>query len=459
MSHPVAEKIAAEVSVPKVALASSIGAAIEWYDFFLYGTASGLVFNKLFFPGFDPAVGVLAAFGTFAVGYLARPIGSLVFGHFGDRVGRKTMLILTLLIMGVGTFVIGLLPTYAAIGVWAPILLVAMRVLQGIGIGGEYGGAVLMAVEYAPAGRRGFYGSWPQVGVPAGLLLSSGVFAALSAWLPAGGFLSYGWRIGFLFSVVLVAVGLYIRLQVLETPAFAEVRARQEEAKVPFATLLRDSPKELGLSLLNRWIEGLTYNAYSVLVVAFAVNRLHVPQGTVLGAVIVAAAVGMVVTPLYGALSDKIGRKPVYGAGVVVVAVLAFPSFWAIQTGNPVWIWLGIVIPFGIGYFAIYAPLASFWAELFDTRYRYTGVGSVYQFSGIYASGLTPLIGSVLIGVSGGRPWLFAGYLVVVAVISLVATLFLPETYRRDIMPMVRGEATNERTVLGDQLPARQDNT
>lgn len=445
MSHPLAEKTTSEVSVRRVALASSIGAAIEWYDFFLYATASGLVFSKLFFPGFDPTVGVLAAFGTFAVGYLARPIGSLVFGHFGDRVGRKAMLVLTLLIMGFGTFVIGVLPTYSTIGVWAPILLVGMRILQGIGIGGEYGGAVLMAVEYAPAGRRGFYGSWPQVGVPAGLLLSSGVFAALSGLLPDGAFVSYGWRIGFLFSLVLVAVGLYIRLQVLETPAFAEVRARQEEAKVPFATLLREAPKELGLSLLNRWIEGLAYNAYSVLVVAFAVNQLHASQGTVLGAVIVAAAIGMVVTPLYGALSDKVGRKRVYAIGVVFVAVLAYPSFWAIQSGNTLWIWLGIIIPFGIGYFAIYAPLASFWAELFDTRYRYTGVGSVYQFSGIYASGLTPLIGSVLIEVNGGRPWLFAGYLVVVAAISLVATMFLPETYRRELMPAAHGEVANAR--------------
>src|SRR5438105_9354187 len=226
MSHPVAEKIVAEVSVPKVALASSIGAAIEWYDFFLYGTASGLVFNKLFFPGFDPAVGVLAAFGTFAVGYLARPIGSLVFGHFGDRIGRKTMLILTLLIMGLGTFFIGVLPTYSTIGVWAPILLVAMRVLQGIGIGGEYGGAVLMAVEYAPAGRRGFYGSWPQVGVPAGLLLASGAFS-LASLLPDDAFLGWGWRLVFLATVVLAAIGLYIRLQILETPAFARMKEAQ----------------------------------------------------------------------------------------------------------------------------------------------------------------------------------------------------------------------------------------
>ncbi|NKQ52297.1 MHS family MFS transporter [Amycolatopsis sp. K13G38] len=449
MSHPVARKVSAEVSVPKVALASSIGATIEWYDFFLYGTASGLVFSKLFFPKFDPAVGVLASFATFAVGYLARPVGSLIFGHFGDRVGRKTMLILTLLIMGLGTFVIGVLPTYSAIGIWAPVLLVLMRVLQGIGIGGEYGGAVLMAVEYAPAGRRGFFGSWPQVGVPAGLLLSSGVFAALSAWLPPGGFIAYGWRICFLVSVVLVAVGLYIRLQVLETPAFAEVRARQEQAKVPFAELVRRSPKELGLSLLTRWIEGLTYNAYSVLMVAFVVNRLHVQQGKALLGVIIAAAIGMVVTPLYGILSDRIGRKRVYGAGVVAVAVLAFPSFWAIQTGKVGWVWLGIIIPFGFGYFAIYAPLAAFWAELFDTRYRYTGVGSVYQFSGIYASGLTPLIGSVLIAVGGGSPWLFGAYLVVVAVISLVATVFLPETYRRDIMPTASAPVVAEQEALG----------
>jgi MFS family permease len=424
-----------DAPVARVALASAIGTTIEWYDFFLYGTAASLAFNRLFFPGFSPAAGVIAAFATFAVGYLSRPIGSLVFGHFGDRIGRKKMLVLTLFVMGLGTFVIGLLPTYHQIGIWAPVLLVLMRALQGIGIGGEYGGAVVMAVEYAPPGRRGFFGSWPQVGVPAGLLLASGVFAALSALLPDAAFVAYGWRIGFLLSILLVAVGLYVRLRVLETPAFAAVRARQQEATLPFAALIRGSARELWLSLGTRWIEGLTYNAYSVLVVSFVANQLHLPGSVALVGVIIASAVGIVLTPLYGGISDRVGRKTVYCAGVLSVLVLTFPSLWAIQTGQRAWIWLGIVVPFGMGYFAIYAPLSTFWSELFDTRYRYTGVGAVYQFSGIYASGLTPLIGSVLFAADGGRPWFFAGYMVVVGIVSLTATAFLPETHRRTIMP------------------------
>jgi MFS transporter, MHS family, shikimate and dehydroshikimate transport protein len=444
----VTSRIPQDVSVRKVALASSIGAAIEWYDFFIYGTAAGLVFNKLFFPGFDPTVGVLAAFGTFAVGYLARPVGSLVFGHFGDRIGRKTMLILTLFIMGVGTFVIGILPTYASIGVWAPTLLVLMRLLQGIGIGGEYGGAVLMAVEYAPGNRRGFYGSWPQVGVPAGLLLGAAVFALLGR-LPGDAFLAYGWRIAFLLSAVLVAIGLYIRLQVLETPAFAKVRAHQEEAKVPFGELVRRAPKELLLSMGTRWIEGLTFNAYAVLAVSFVVNQLALSNDTALGGIIVASAVGVLITPAYGALSDRIGRKRVYYFGAVAILLLTFPSFWAIQTGQLAWIWLGIIVPFGFCYYAIYAPLSSFWAELFDTRFRYTGVGSVYQFSGVYASGLTPLIGALLVAANGGRLWLFGAYMVVVAGISMVATHFLPETYKRDIMPTAGGQGADAERIAG----------
>ncbi|TNC25766.1 MFS transporter [Amycolatopsis alkalitolerans] len=439
MREPLAGQPSQDVPVSKVALASAIGTTIEWYDFFLYGTAASLAFNHLFFPSFSPAAGVIAAFATFAVGYLSRPIGSVVFGHFGDRLGRKKMLVSTLFVMGLATFAIGLLPTYGQIGVWAPILLVLMRALQGIGIGGEYGGAVVMAVEYAPPGRRGFFGSWPQVGVPAGLLLASGVFAALSGLLPKAAFTSYGWRIGFLLSALLVAVGLYVRLKVLETPAFTAMRNRQEEAKLPFAALLRGSTKEFWLSLGTRWVEGLTYNAYSVLVVSFVANQLHLSGGIALTGVIIASALGIVLTPLYGALSDRVGRKTVYTAGVLSVLVLTFPSFWAIQTGQRAWIWLGIVIPFGIGYFAIYAPLSTFWSELFDTRYRYTGVGAVYQFSGVYASGLTPVIGVTLFAADGGRPWYFAAYMVVVAVISLVATAFLPETNRRDIMPGADG--------------------
>jgi MFS transporter, MHS family, shikimate and dehydroshikimate transport protein len=427
------EELGQEVSPRKVAFASSVGATIEWYDFFIFGTAAGLVFNQLFFTNLDPITGTLVAYLTFAVGFVARPVGSVIFGHYGDRIGRKTMLILTLFIMGVATFIIGLLPTYEQIGIWAPILLVVMRIFQGIGIGGEYGGAVLMAVEYAPEGRRGFYGSWPQAGVPAGLLLGTAAFGLLSL-LPNEQFLAWGWRIAFLASIVLVGIGMYIRLQILETPAFTRVRETQEEARIPFTELLRTQPKELILGMGLRWVEGLVFNAYGVFAISYIVSQLELTRSTALTRVTIASAFGVVLVPIYGLLSDRLGRRAVYSAGAALFGLFAFPSFLLINTREPVLIWLSIVVALGLIYPAIYAPLAAWWSELFDTRVRYTGVGSVYQFSGIFASGLTPTIATLLLGFAGGEPWLFVGYMIVVTAISLVAAYASPETYNKDII-------------------------
>ncbi|HZC00292.1 MAG TPA: MFS transporter, partial [Gammaproteobacteria bacterium] len=415
-----------------VVAASFIGTAIEWYDFFLYGTAAALVFGQLFFPVSSPLINTLSAMGTFAVGFFARPVGGLIFGHYGDRIGRKTMLILTLFIVGAATFFIGLLPTYGSIGIWAPILLVVLRILQGIGIGGEYGGAVLMAVEYAPEGRRGFYGSWPQVGVPAGLLLGTVAFGLVSL-LPDEQFFAWGWRVVFLVSIVLVGIGLYIRLQILETPAFRRVREAQQEAQVPFTELLRTQPKELLLGMGTRWIEGLVFNAYGVFIISYVTGQLELTRTTALIGVTIAAAFGVVLVPVYGALSDRFGRRVVYGAGAALFGLFAFPSFLLINTRQPVLIWLSIVVALGLIYPAIYAPLAAFWSELFSTRVRYTGVGAVYQFSGIFASGLTPTIATALLGFAGGEPWLFVGYMIIVTVISLAAAYVSPETFRKDI--------------------------
>ncbi|UPK75474.1 MHS family MFS transporter [Nocardioidaceae bacterium SCSIO 66511] len=428
-----------QVSVRRVAFASAIGATIEWYDFFIYGTAAALVFNRLFFSNLPDSVGTLVAFGTFAVGFLARPVGAVIFGHLGDKVGRKKMLILTLAIMGVSTFVIGLLPTYDQVGVLAPILLVVMRVLQGIGVGGEYGGAVLMAVEYAPRGRRGFYGSWPQVGVPGGLLLASLMFSALS-FIPDAQFDAWAWRIAFLSTIVLAAVGLYVRLKVMETPAFAKVQAAQDEAKIPFAELLRTHRKQLLQGMGTRWIEGLVFNAYAVLAVSYATSDVGVSKSVVLNGIAIGAAIGCVLTPVYGHLSDRFGRKRVYSAGVVAIVLYTFPSLALIRTGSTPLIWLSIALGLGVIYAAIYAPLAAMWSEMFDTRVRYTGIGSVYQFSGIYASGLTPLIGASLIGWLDGEPWLFATYMVVIGVFSLAVVSHMPETYRKEIMPTVSAD-------------------
>ena len=442
-----AEQVAAQ-SVTRVAMASSIGATIEWYDFFIYGTAAALVFNKLFFTDLPPAVGQLVAFATFAVGYLARPFGAILFGHLGDRIGRKTMLVLTMVIMGVATFIIGLLPTYSQVGLWSPILLILMRVLQGIGVGGEYGGAVLMAVEYAPRGRRGYYGSWPQVGVPAGLLLASGMFSVLSL-LSNEAFLSWGWRIAFLSTIVLAVIGVYIRLQVLETPAFTRIKQAQEESKIPFFDLMRTHKKQVLQGMGMRWIEGLTFNAYAVLAVTYVVQYVHVAKTVVLNGIVVGAAFGVFLVPLYGHLSDRFGRKAVYGTGVLAIALFTFPSFALMKTGSTTLIWLSIVLGLGIIYSAIYAPLASFWSELFDTRVRYTGVGSVYQFSGIYASGLTPLIGVALIEYAGGQPWAFAVYMVAVALFSFIVMWFVPETHQKDIYPATTHDTTPARPAVG----------
>lgn len=427
------EDMGEHVSPHKVAFASSVGATIEWYDFFIYGTAAGLVFNELFFTNLDPVTGTLVAYLTFAAGFVARPVGSVLFGHFGDRVGRKTMLIMTLFIMGIGTLLIGLLPTYDQIGLWAPILLLVLRLVQGIGIGGEYGGAVLMAVEYAPSGRRGFFGSWPQVGVPAGLFLGTIVFS-LASLLPDPAFFAWGWRVAFLASVLLVGVGLYVRLQILETPAFTQVREAQEEARIPFMEMLRTQPREFILGMGTRWIEGLAFNTFGVFSISYVVTQLELSATVALTGVMIAAACGVVLVPVYGALSDRFGRRPVYSVGAILFGLWIVPAFLLINTREPGLIYLSIIVALGLIYPAIYAPLGAFWSELFATRIRYTGVGSVYQFSGIFASGLTPAIATALLVLAGGAPWLFVGYVIAVVIISLVSVYILPETYQRDIV-------------------------
>jgi MFS transporter, MHS family, shikimate and dehydroshikimate transport protein len=431
VSHPAAAA-STPTSPRRVAMASAVGATIEWYDFFLYGTAAGLVFEKLFFNGLSGPAAQFAAFGTFAVGFLARPIGGFFFGHFGDRIGRKKMLLLTLLIMGVGTAAIGLLPSYDAIGWWAPVLLVTLRVLQGIGVGGEYGGAVLLAVEYAPAQRRGFFGSFAHIGVPGGLLLASGAFS-LASLLPDEAFLGWGWRACFLASVVLLAVGAYIRLSVMETPAFARVQERKEVSRLPLRDLLAAQPRRLLLGMGTRFIEGFTFNFFSVYLLAYVVTNLGLSRSLALGGVMVGAALGVVLVPVTGALSDRVGRKPVYRVGAWLALVAAFPLAALVQSADGVAVFAVFVVGLGLLYGTIYGPLAAFWSELFDTRYRYTALSTLYQVSGVVASGLTPLISAWLVTRGGGTLWWVAAYNVVVAAISLTSARFLPETRGRNL--------------------------
>jgi MFS family permease len=423
-----------------VAVASAVGATIEWYDFFLYGTAAGLVFDKLYFNGLDGPAAQFAAFATFAVGFLARPVGGLIFGHFGDRIGRKQMLLLTLVIMGVGTAAIGLLPSYDRIGVWAPVALVVLRVLQGIGVGGEYGGAVLLAVEYAPPGRRGFLGSFAHIGVPGGLLLASGAFSVASL-LPDAAFLAWGWRACFLLSILLLGIGAYIRLSVMETPSFARVQEQKQVSAVPLRDLLREQPRALLLGMGTRFVEGFTFNFFSVFLLAYVVTNLELPKSWALNGIMVGAALGVVLVPVAGALSDRVGRKPVFRAGAWAALLLAFPVAALVQSGGRLAIFVALVAGLGLVYGTVYGPLAAFWSELFDTRYRYTALSSLYQLSGVVASGLTPLIAAWLVSRGGGTLWWAAGYNVAVAAISLACARFLPETRGRDLDDVDRAPA------------------
>ena len=419
-------------SIGTVAFASAIGTTIEWYDFFLFGVVTPLVFNKLFFPNFDPLVGTLLAYTTFFVGFISRPIGGIIFGHYGDRIGRKTVLVLTILIMGVATFLIGLLPTYASVGIWAPVMLLFLRIFQGIGIGGEWGGAVLMAVEHSPAGRRGFYGSWPQIGVPAGLLLSSGMVYLLS-YLPEADFYSWGWRIAFLISAVLVAVGLYIRLKIMETPAFTRIQESDKVVHVPFFELWRTHGKNTLLGLGARYIEGVTFNIFGVFVVGYLAGTLGLPRQTALAGVMIASAIMIVMLPIYGNLSDRIGRRRMFGVAGILIGILSFPAFWLMQTKEPLLVWIAIAVPFAFVYPAVYGPQAALFSELFDTRVRYTGISFVYQFSGIYASGLTPIIATALLPMGGNKPWLICLYVLAVSIVSALSVFAMTEAHKRDM--------------------------
>ena len=419
-------------SIVKVAFASFVGTTIEWYDFFLYGTAASLVFNRLFFPNLDPLAGTLAAFSTYAVGFVFRPIGGLVFGHYGDRIGRKTMLFLTLTIMGVATFLIGVLPTYQSIGVWAPILLVVMRCLQGFGVGGEWGGAVLMAVEHAPGGRRGFYGSWPQLGVPAGLVLANLIYSAFATSRSPDEFLAGAWRIPFLLSFVLVIVGLFIRLQVAEPPAFARVKESRTESRMPILDAIRIHPKGVAVAFGARFAENGFFYIYTTFVLAYVAQTLQLPQSVGLNGVLAAGVIELAAMLAYGALSDRLGRRPVYLFGAVFSLLFAFPFFWLVDTRNALLVGLAIVLGLNFGHAAMYATQASFFSELFGTRVRYSGASLGYQLSSVFAGGLSPIIATALLA-SFGSFVPVAAYLVFMAVVTVVSVWVAAETRHYDV--------------------------
>jgi MHS family shikimate/dehydroshikimate transporter-like MFS transporter len=420
-------------SLRQVALASFIGTTIEWYDFFLYGTAAALVFNELFFPEAEPTVGTLAAFGTFAVGFLARPVGGLVFGHYGDRVGRKAMLVISLLIMGLATAAIGILPTYGSIGMAAPIALVLLRMLQGIGVGGEWGGAVLMSVEHAPTGRRGLFGSFPQMGVPAGLLLSTVMFAVMQAATSEAAFLSWGWRVPFLVSIVLVGVGLFIRMKIVESPAFQAVKDDKEESNKPIVDVIKEHPRNVLIAMGMRVGENAVFYIFTVFVLSYAEETLKLGKSTMLTGLAIAAAVGLFTVPLWGWMSDRVGRKPVYLTGAAFSVLFPFAFFALVDTKETVFIYAAMILGINIGHDMMYGPQAAYFSELFGTRVRYSGASIGYQLASVFGGGFAPLIAASLLAANNDSPTLVALYMVGISLITLVATAVAPETYRDEI--------------------------
>ena len=420
------------ISVARVVAASFIGTTIEWYDFFLYGTAAALVFNRLFFPTLDPVVGTMASFGTYAVGFFARPVGGVVFGHFGDRMGRKSMLVTTLLLMGMATFLMGLLPTYDQIGVAAPVLLIVLRFIQGFGVGGEWGGAVLMVVEHGHSGRRGLNASWVQAGVPAGSLLANAVFTLFSTLLPNAAFLRWGWRIPFLFGIGLLVVGLFIRLQIYESPLFEKLRDRKRQAAVPFFEVLKRYPRNVLLAMGARMAENGGFYVFSVFVLTYATVDLALPRTMVLNCLLIATVLQFVAIPAFGLLSDIVGRRPVYLGGALALAAFAFPFFWLVETKSAVWIGVGISIAL-VSQSAMYAPQAAFFSELFGTDVRYTGASIGYQLASPLAGGLAPLICVSLLKWADGNTWGVALYLILLSAITILSVWLAAETHHTEL--------------------------
>ena len=431
------EHIDQQKNLRRVVISSILGAVIEWYDFFLYGVVAGLFFNQLFFPDFDPRIGTMLAFATFAVGFVARPLGGVIFGHFGDKIGRKKVLILTLEIMGIATVAIGLIPSYATIGIWAPVLLILCRLAQGIGLGGEWGGAVLMSFESAPAHKRAFYASLPQIGMSVGLLLASGVIGLASMLLTDEAFLNWGWRMAFILSAILLIVGSYMRKTVQETKDFSEAKAKLPEAKYPLLDAFKRYPKMMLACMGARFIDGVSFNVFGVYSLTFLTQNHGIDRTHALWAVMISSVVMSVFIPVWGHVADRIGKAKVYGICALILGFASFPAFWVIENHADSFflVCLAIGLPFGILHSAVFGTMASLFSESFDPSVRYSGIYFVYQFTAIFASGLTPLFATVLTGWAGGEPWYLCAYFAIVGVLSASCTLWMRRMSRDSRKP------------------------
>src|ERR1700674_5364469 len=415
----------------RAVIASTVGTSIEWYDFFLYSTVTGLVFAKVFFPNSDPLVGTLQAFLIYAVGFVARPVGAAIFGHYGDRIGRKATLIVTLLLMGVAPFAVAFVPTYTQIGIWGAVLLTVLRFIQGVGVGGEWGGSVLMSMEWARTNaHRGFVASWPQFGVPAGLFLANLAVLAMSQ-ISGGGFLTWGWRVPFFLSIVLVANGLYIRLNILETPIFARLLAERKIEKTPMLEVLRRQPKDIFLSAFARMAEQAPFYIFTAFVFTYGVSTLGVTRNLLLTAVLAASVLEFGTIPLFGHVSDLIGRRRMYMIGAAAVGVFGFLYFAMVDTKDPMWIFAAIVLSL-VPHSMMYGPQAALIAESFTGRLRYSGASLGYQLASVIAGGPAPLIAAWLYATYHSG-YAIAFYILVCAVITLIATAMMKDYTGKDI--------------------------